>query len=149
MEILHSTTLLDTVDPVHWHCPRKPKNQSPASWYIVEQSTTTTNGEGNQPRSTNQSEALVRRSSNNFFDGALHQTKTAMATNRPSRARTQMDSTIPQPRAAVQVVTPGNRASTARGRSKRTKAGAFGIQPNRPASQNIGLAWAWSGKNNI
>lgn len=50
------------------------------------ESTTTTNGEVNRPRNTNQLEAAARRSNNDYVERAPHQIKTAVAINRHSRA---------------------------------------------------------------
>lgn len=52
-----------------------------------------TNGEDNQPHSTSQSEAVTRRSNNDYVEIILQQRKAALPTNRPSIARTQVGST--------------------------------------------------------
>lgn len=62
---------------------------------IIKKSTITTNGEGNRPYKANRSEAIARRSNKDHIKSAPKQTKTAVATNRDSRTRTQMDSTTP------------------------------------------------------
>lgn len=105
---------------------------------VVEESMTTLSGEGNRPRSKNQSGLVSRRGNNDHVRMAPHQIKVTVATSRLSKAR-QHD--FPQLRNSVQAVTAANRTNTLRGRSKRTKAGVFNTRLNQPGNAQLVRAW--------
>lgn len=71
---------------------------------------------------------------------------------RAAETERRLSTRLLQLRVTVQV-TPHNWTSTARWRSKRTKTQMFGtwgrVDLGKPASQNVYLAWLWSGKDDI